>query len=142
MTRGEGPRTSSTMRAIELPSGTVECRDTGGDGPVVVLLHGLLMDESLWDEVVSALASGHRCVVPTLPLGAHRRPIGLDADLSLQGVARLVCELLERLALTDVTLVGNNTGGAIAQLVMGHGDKRVARSVLVSCEAFDNVPPG
>jgi pimeloyl-ACP methyl ester carboxylesterase len=133
---------SPITRLVELPSGTVEYRDTGGGGPVVVLLHGLLMDESLWDEVVSALSSDHRCVVPTLPLGAHRRPMGPEADLSLRGVARLVGDLLERLELRDVTLVGNDTGGAITQLVMAAGNKRVARTVLVSCEAFDNVPPG
>jgi pimeloyl-ACP methyl ester carboxylesterase len=133
---------SPITRLVELPSGTVEYRDTGGGGPVVVLLHGLLMDESLWDEVVSALSSDHRCVVPTLPLGAHRRPMGPKADLSLRGVARLVGDLLERLELRDVTMVGNDTGGAITQLVMAAGNKRVARTVLVSCEAFDNVPPG
>jgi pimeloyl-ACP methyl ester carboxylesterase len=127
---------------IALPSGTVEYRDTGGTGPVVVLLHGLLMDESLWDEVVRALGREHRCVVPSLPLGAHRKPMGPDADLSLSAIARLVGELLERLDLRDVTLVGNDTGGAIAQLLMAEGNERIDRAVLVSCEAFDNVPPG
>src|SRR3954453_2529271 len=126
----------------ELRSGTVDYQDTGGDGPVIVLLHGLLMDESLWAEVVGALGSDHRCVVPTLPLGAHRTPMGPDADLSLRGVARLVGELLERLDLRDVTLVGNDTGGAIAQLLMADGNERIARTALASCEAFDNVPPG
>lgn len=129
-------------QAVDLPSGTVEYQDTGGNGPVVVLLHGLLMDESLWDEVVAALRSDQRCVVPTLPLGAHRKPMGPDADLSLRGAARLVGELLDRLDLRDVTLVGNDTGGAITQLVMAERNERVARAVLVSCEAFDNVPPG
>lgn len=100
---------------IELPSGAIECRDIGDAGPVVVLLHGLLMDGTLWQEVAEALEVDHRCVVPTLPLGAHRRPLGPGADLSLRGVARLVVELLEHLDLRDVTLVGNDTGGAIAQ---------------------------
>jgi pimeloyl-ACP methyl ester carboxylesterase len=127
---------------VELPSGTVEYQDTGGNGPVIVLLHGLLMDESLWAEVVDALGPDHRCVVPLLPLGAHRRPMGEDADLSLRGVARLVGELLDRLELRNVTLVGNDTGGAITQLVMAKGNERIGRAVLVSCEAFDNVPPG
>ena len=128
--------------AIALPSGTVEYNDTGGTGPAVVLLHGLLMDESLWDEVVGALGPEHRCVVPTLPLGAHRTPMAAEADLSLRGIARSVGEVLERLDLRNVTLVGNDTGGAIAQLLMAEGSERIARTVLVSCEAFDNVPPG
>ncbi|MET7403705.1 alpha/beta hydrolase [Dactylosporangium sp. NPDC005572] len=115
--------------------------DSGGDGPVVVLLHGLLMDESLWDAVA---LPGCRRIVPTLPLGAHRRPVPAGTDLSLSGVAALVADLLQRLDLHDVTLVGNDTGGAIAQLVVTRtpAAPRVARLVLVSCEAFDNLPPG
>jgi pimeloyl-ACP methyl ester carboxylesterase len=131
------------MTGIELSAGTIDYDDTGGPGPVVVLLHGLLMDGSLWDAVVPGLA-GHRCVVPTLPLGAHRRPMRPDAELSLPGVAQLVAEFLDRLDLRDVTLVGNDTGGAIAQLIAGleATAARISRLVLVSCEAFDNLPPG
>lgn len=127
---------------VALSAGTIEYADTGGDGPPVVLLAGLLMDGSLWDDVVAVLAPGHRCIVPTLPLGAHRHAMREDADLSLHGLAALVSELLERLGLDDVTLVGNDTGGALVQLVAAAGDPRVGRIVLVSCEAFDNVPPG
>jgi pimeloyl-ACP methyl ester carboxylesterase len=130
------------MSEIELSAGTVEYRDTGGDGPVVVLLHGLLMDATLWDAVIADLAIDHRCVAPTLPLGAHRRSVHADADLSLPGIARLVAEFLDRLDLNDVTLVGNDTGGAVAQLVIADDAARVGQVVLASCEAFDNIPPG
>lgn len=131
------------MPGTEPPAGTIDHQDTGGTGPVVLLLHGLLMDGTLWDAVVPDLA-GHRCVVPTLPLGAHRRPVPAGTDLSLPGVARLVTDLMERLDLRDVTLVGNDTGGAVAQLIAGDpaAAARVSRLVLVSCEAFDNLPPG
>ncbi|WP_406470767.1 alpha/beta fold hydrolase [Streptomyces sp. NBC_01615] len=127
---------------IELSAGTIEYEDTGGEGPVLVLLHGLMMDASLWDGPVADLAADHRCVVPTLPLGAHRRAMRADADLSLPGVARLVAEFLDRLGLRDVVLVGNDTGGALVQLLMCDGTDRVGRAVLVSCDAFDNFPPG
>jgi pimeloyl-ACP methyl ester carboxylesterase len=130
------------MSEIDLSVGTIEYRDTGGDGPVVVLLHGLLMDASLWDAVIADLSVDHRCVAPTLPLGAHRRAVNAEADLSLPGLARLVAEFLERLELSDVTLVGNDTGGAIAQLVIADNAARVGQVVLASCEAFDNIPPG
>jgi pimeloyl-ACP methyl ester carboxylesterase len=129
------------VSTIELSAGPIDYDDTG-KGPTVVLLHGLMMDGSLWDEVVADLAVDHRCVVPTLPLGAHRRAMGSDADLSLPGVARLVTELLVGLDLHDVTLVGNDTGGALVQLVIADGAARVGRVVLASCEAFDNLPPG
>jgi pimeloyl-ACP methyl ester carboxylesterase len=129
------------MKTIELSAGAIEYEDSGGSGPTVVLLHGLLMDASLYRGVVSELSADHRCVVPTLPLGAHRHPMHPDADLSLMGVAHLVVEFLEALDLDDVVLVGNDTGGALIQLLLGRGTSaRVGRVVLVSCEAFDNFP--
>jgi pimeloyl-ACP methyl ester carboxylesterase len=132
------------MNRVELSCGTVEYSDTGGDGPVLVLLHGLMMDASLWDQVVAGLSAGHRCVAPTLPLGAHRIPVHPDADLSLPGMARLVAEFCDRLGLQDVTVVGNDTGGALVQLLMADDElaDRAARVVLASCDAFDNFPPG
>ena len=130
------------MPQIELAAGTIEYTDTGGGGPVIVLLHGLLMDATLWDEVTAALSPGHRCVAPTLPLGAHRHAMKVGADLSLPGIAKLVAEFLDRLGLDDVTLVGNDTGGAIVQLLAADGAPRVGRVVLASCDAFDNFPPG
>ncbi len=130
------------MSEIELSAGTVEYDDSGGDGPVIVLLHGLMMDSSLWDESIADLSVDHRCVAPTLPLGAHRRAMHTDAELSLPGIARLVAEFLDRLDLRDVTLVGNDTGGALVQLLMSEGAERVGQVVLASCDAFDNFPPG
>jgi pimeloyl-ACP methyl ester carboxylesterase len=129
------------MAEIELSAGSIQYEDSGNDGPVVVLCHGLLMTASLWDEVVEALGPGFRCVRPTLPLGAHRRPMHPEADLSLRGQVRLLVEFLERLELDDVTLVFNDWCGA--QLLVAEGwDARVGRLVLASCETDDNYPPG
>lgn len=127
---------------IELSAGTIEYTDTGGDGPAVVLLHGLLMDSTLWEQVIAGLSPRHRCLAPVLPLGAHRRPVKPGADLSLPGLAGLAGEFLDRLGVEDATLVGNDTGGAIAQLLITGGAPRVGRVVLASCEAFGNLPPG
>ncbi|MFZ1995960.1 MAG: alpha/beta hydrolase [Solirubrobacteraceae bacterium] len=127
---------------ITLSAGTIEYRDSGGAGPVVVLLHGLLMQASLWDEVVHDLAPEYRCVAPTLPLGAHRHPMAVDADLSPRGLARLTGEFLDRLDLRDVTLVGNDTGGVLVQLLAGARSTRIGQIALVSCDAFENFPPG
>jgi pimeloyl-ACP methyl ester carboxylesterase len=134
--------TPSKTRQIELSAGTIDYVDSGGDGPVVVMLHGLMMDSSLWEDVIADLESEYRCIAPTLPLGAHRHGMGDDADLSLRGIARLVAELLDRLDLNDVTLVGTDTGGALVQLLIRDGAGRVGRIVLASCDAFDNFPPG
>jgi pimeloyl-ACP methyl ester carboxylesterase len=135
------PPTTMTQQ-IDLSAGTIEYQDTGGEGPTIVFLHGLLMDATLWDEVVGELSPHYRCVAPTLPLGAHRQAMRADADLSLPGIARLVCEFVELLDLDDVTVVGNDTGGALVQLLAADGAARIGRIALVSCEAFDNFPPG
>ncbi|MGW8380508.1 alpha/beta hydrolase [Streptomyces sp. ODS28] len=141
------------MPEVRLSAGTVTYEDTGGEGTVVVLLHGVAMDGSLWDRVVygepgagggegtEGLSAAYRCVVPTLPLGGHARPMRPDADLSVRGVALLVAEFLESLDLRDVTLVLNDWGGAQALVAEGR-DERVGRLVLTSCEAFTNYPPG
>src|SRR6188768_1949115 len=95
---------------IELSAGRIDFEDTGGDGPVLVLAHGVPMNETQWRKVVPLLP-GCRCILPTLPLGGHRQPMRPGADLSHRGVALLLGELLERLDLTDVTLVLNDWGG-------------------------------
>jgi pimeloyl-ACP methyl ester carboxylesterase len=130
------------MRQIELSAGTIDYQDSGGDGPALVLLHGLLMDASLWDDVITDLSADHRCVAPTLPLGAHRHGMRAGSDLSLRGISRLVAEFLDRLELRDVTAVGNDTGGALVQLLACDPGARLSRIVLASCDAFDNFPPG
>ncbi|MFJ6480945.1 MULTISPECIES: alpha/beta fold hydrolase [unclassified Streptomyces] len=128
------------MPEIELSAGVIEFTDTGGDGEVVVLVHGLGFDESVWDQVVQELRPDLRVVVPVLPIGSHRRPMRPDADLSAHGIAALLAEFLERLDLRDVTLVQNDAG--TAQLLVGVRDERIGRLVLTSCEALDNYPPG
>src|SRR5215207_627937 len=131
----------AAMAKIELSGGSILYEDSGGEGPVVVLCHGLLMTGSLWDAVVEELGSDFRCVRPTMPLGAHRRPMRADADLSLRGQARLLAEFLDRLELQEVALVFNDWCGA--QLLVAEGwDARVGRLVLASCETDDNYPPG
>ena len=128
------------MPSVELSAGTIEYADSGGDGPVVVLIGGLAIGPSLWDGVVAELRGASRCIVPTLPWGAHRIPMRPDADLTMRGQARLLGEFLAALDLHDVTLVENDT--AMAQVLCAGGCDRVGRLVITSCEAFDNYPPG
>jgi pimeloyl-ACP methyl ester carboxylesterase len=129
------------MPEIQLAQGTIHYRDQGSGDPPVVFIHGVLVDGRVWHRVVDSLASRRRCVVPDLPLGAHTAPMDVQADLSPPGLAQLVADLLERLELNDVTLVGNDTGGAICQLVAAHHPDRIGRLVLTNCDAFDHFPP-
>jgi pimeloyl-ACP methyl ester carboxylesterase len=129
------------MPTVEVSTGSIEYADTGGSGPVLVLLHGLVMDGGVWDEVVDGLGGEWRCIMPTLPFGAHRVAMHPDADLSLRGVCGIVGELLEQLELDDVTLCFNDWGGAQVMIADGLVD-RVGRLALIACEAFENYPPG
>jgi pimeloyl-ACP methyl ester carboxylesterase len=106
------------MPEVELQRGTLEYRDVGA-GPVVVLVHGLAMDGAQWRKVVTDLDSDHRCVLPTLPMGAHRRPMRPDADLSLRGMGRLLAEFIEALDLQNVTLCFNDWCGAQVMIPTG-----------------------
>jgi len=126
---------------VELSVGPIAYQDTGGDGPVVVLIPGLLMDWKQWRKVIEELSPELRCVSPSLPMGAHRKPMKPDADLSLVGMGRTVTEFLEAADLRDVTLCFNDWCGAQVMIADG-GMDRVAKLVLVSCETAGNYPPG
>jgi pimeloyl-ACP methyl ester carboxylesterase len=128
------------MRSVEVPAGVIEYDETGS-GPPVVLLHGLLMDHTLWDRVLPLLPGGFRYIRPVLPLGAHRRAMNPGADLTLSGQVRLVADLLDALQLENVTLVHSDWGGALFLTARGL-DHRLARQVILPCEAFGNFPPG
>jgi pimeloyl-ACP methyl ester carboxylesterase len=130
------------MSELRLPQGTIHVRDTGDPaGPVIVFVHGLLVDGTLWRKVVPRLEDRFRCIWPDWPLGSHRTPMDPAADLSPRGVAHLIADALEALDLRDVTLVGNDTGGAICQLLVTERPERVGRLVLTNCDAFDKFPP-
>jgi pimeloyl-ACP methyl ester carboxylesterase len=126
---------------VEVTAGRIAYQDTGGDGPVVVLIPGLLMDWKQWRKVIDELAPEFRCVSPSLPTGAHWKPMKPDADLSLVGMGRIVTEFLEAAQLEDVTLCFNDWCGAQV-MIADDGMDRVARLVLVSCETAGNYPPG
>src|SRR5215204_729136 len=127
-------------KTVSLAGGTIAYRERG-DGPPIVFVHGVGVNGDLWRGVVPALAGEHRCITPDLPLGSHSHPLRADADLSLPGLARIVADLLEALGLGDVTIVANDTGGAVAQWLVGHHGERIARLVLTSCDAFEKFPP-
>ncbi|HEX8745320.1 MAG TPA: alpha/beta hydrolase [Thermoleophilaceae bacterium] len=127
---------------VDLPAGRIRYRDSGGDGPPIVFVHGVLVDGQLWRKVTPPLEKDFRCIVPDFPLGAHTIPTDDGADLSPPGLARLILELIEKLDLQDVTLVGNDTGGALTQIAITQNPaERVARVVLTPCDAFDNFLP-
>ncbi|GAB2715661.1 alpha/beta fold hydrolase [Nocardia thraciensis] len=132
--------TLGPIHELDLPGGRIRYHDTGSGAPVV-FVHGLLVNADLWRDVVPGVAAaGHRCIAPDLPFGAHSIPVP-DADLSPTGAADLIAAFLERLDLEDVTLVANDTGGAIAQILLTRDRSRIGRVVLTNCDAYDKFLP-
>ncbi len=128
-------------REIDLAAGRIRYREAG-TGPALVFVHGYLVDGRLWDGVVDALADRFRCIAPDLPFGAHRLPMRPDADLSPAGLAAILAELIERLELEDVTVVGNDSGGAVSQVLVTTRPAHIGRLVLTNCDTHENFPPG
>lgn len=132
-------------KALELEDGVLEYFERG-TGPTLLLTHGWLANANLWRRVVDVLHPRFRCIALDLPLGSHRTPMSDGADLSPVGVARLIAAAAASLALEEVTLVGNDSGGAYSQIALarrlGGIGERVARLVLTSCETpYDEWPP-
>lgn len=133
-------RSLDAIKEVQLPQGTVRYRDTGRGEPLV-FVHGFLVDGRLWRKVVPLLDRDHRCIVPDWPLGSHEVPMNRDADVSPLGVAKIIADFIEELGLENVTLVGNDSGGALCQMVAARHPKRIGRLVLTNCDAYDNFPP-
>jgi pimeloyl-ACP methyl ester carboxylesterase len=133
------------MAELALKQATIEYREFGPQDsahPPVFFVHGVLVDGQLWHGVAEELGrQGYRCIVPTLPLGSHTIPVKDAGALSLPGVAEIVNDALEALDLSDVTLVGSDTGGGICQLAVDARSDRIGRLVLTNCDAFDQCPP-
>ena len=127
-------------KELKLEQGTIRYREAGS-GPTIVFVHGYLVDGRLWDGVVDALSDRFRCIAPHWPMGAQQVAMEPDADLTPPGVASIIEGFLEALDLDDVTLVGNDSGGAMCQVLVARRPARVGRLVLTNCDTHDNFPP-
>jgi pimeloyl-ACP methyl ester carboxylesterase len=133
------------MPLVALQQATINYRLLGPEDsphPPVLFVHGILVDQRLWTDVADRLAhQGFRCIVPTWPLGSHTIPVNDGADLSPRGLATMIRDLIVALDLSDVTLVGNDTGGGLCQFLIDAYPERIGRVVLTNCDAFDKFPP-
>ena len=130
----------SRLLQIDLAQGPIRYRDEGS-GPPLLFVHGLLADGRLWRKVTPLLVPGFRCIVPDWPLGSHDLPMNADADLSPTGMARLIADFIAALDLDGVTLVGNDSGGALCQITAANHPERIARLILTPCDALEVFPP-
>jgi pimeloyl-ACP methyl ester carboxylesterase len=132
--------TAANGSVAELSPGPIRYRDQG-EGAPVVFVHGFLVDGRIWEGVADRLSVRHRCIRPDWPMGSHKAPMRPDADLSPPGMARLIADFLAALDLEDVTIVGNDSGGAISQVLVTKHPERIARLVLTNCDSYENFPP-
>ena len=135
---GEGAGIQRSRAATS--QGEISFREMGAGAPVV-FVHGLIADGRLWDGTASRLGPGLRAILPDWPMGSHRIAMDPAADLSPPGLAAIVAELLEALDLHDVTIVGNDSGGAISQILAVNHPERIGRLVLTNCDSFEQFPP-
>jgi pimeloyl-ACP methyl ester carboxylesterase len=135
-----GSNQGSPTDEAHLPQGTVRYRDTGTGEPIL-FIHGYLVDSRLWGSVPERLADGFRCIVPDWPMGSHAVPMSPSADLSPPGIADLIADFIGALDLEAPTVVGNDTGGAISQILATRHPDLVGRLVLTNCDTHDNFPP-
>jgi pimeloyl-ACP methyl ester carboxylesterase len=132
---------SDQRREIDLPAGRIRYREAG-EGKPVVFVHGYLVDGRLWDGVVDRLSGRCRCIAPDWPIGAQQIAMNSDADLSPPGIAAIIDSFLAALDLDDVTIVGNDSGGAMSQVLVTRHPQRIGRLVLTNCDTHENFPPG
>lgn len=128
------------MTFVDTSAGPVEVVERGSGEPVL-FVHPFMTNHLHWRKVVPLLEDSMRCITPTFPHGSHERPMFADADLTPPGLARVVTDVLDALGLERATIVGNDTGGGIAQVLAARNPERVSRLVLLSCDAYDVFPP-
>ncbi|UBV45432.1 alpha/beta hydrolase (plasmid) [Deinococcus taeanensis] len=132
---------SEQIYSVSLQQGTVEVRDVG-QGQPLLFLHGAFSDSTIWNALVQLLIPlGYRCILPTLPLGSHCIPQPPGADLTPPGLADLVADLIAALKLTPATVISNDTGTAVMQLVLTRRPEAVATAVLTSGDAYEYFLP-
>jgi pimeloyl-ACP methyl ester carboxylesterase len=128
------------QKQVELPQGTIRYRERGTGEPVV-FVHGLLVNGDLWRKVVPELAKDFRCITPDWPLGSHELPMPAGFDFTPPALAKLIADFMAALDLENVTLVGNDSGGGLSQIVVTEHPERIGRLVLTPCDSFEVFPP-
>lgn len=133
---GDGFRT----RTVEVSAGRVHVHEAGTGEPLL-FVHGFGVNSELWRQTATALAASHRCILPELPFGSHTDALDPGADLSPPGAADLLAELIAALGLDGATVIANDSGGAITQIMLSRDPSRVGRVVLTNCDCLEVFPP-
>src|SRR5215471_10005369 len=124
---------------VETPSGRISYVERGR-GPVALLVHGVLLNGYLWRHQLAELSDIRRCIAVDL-LAHGNTEIAPEQDVSVTANAKMLKEFLDALKIDQVDLVGNDSGGGIAQIFAASYPERVRSLTLTDCDAHDNWPP-
>ena len=130
---------TSTVRHVETPSGRISYVEAGS-GPVALFVHGVLLNKHLWRHQLAGLSDVRRCIA--IDLLAHGdTEIAPEQDVSVTANAKMLKEVLDALQIDQVDVVGNDSGGGIAQIFAALNPERVRSLTLTNCDTHDNWPP-
>lgn len=132
-------KTTTATRTVTTPSGRISYRESG-EGPVALFVHGVLLNGHLWRHQLSELSDIRRCIAVDL-LAHGDTEISPAQDVSVTANAKMLVEFLDALQVEQVDLVGNDSGGGIAQIFAAQNPSRVRTLTLTDCDAHDNWPP-
>jgi pimeloyl-ACP methyl ester carboxylesterase len=135
---GDG-QTLITTPSVETPSGRISY-SSAGSGPVTLFVHGVVLNKHLWRHQLAALSDIRRCIAVDL-LAPGETEIEPDQDVSVTANAKMLKEALDALKIDQVDLVGNDSGGGIAQIFAALNPERVRTLILTNCDTHDNWPP-
>jgi len=135
----DGKKPLPTRRSVKTASGHISYMEQGS-GPVALFVHGVLLNGYLWRHQLRGLSDIRRCIAVDL-LAHGDTEIAPDQDVSVTANAKMLKEFLDALNIDRVDLVGNDSGGGIAQIFVALYPERVRSLTLTDCDAHDNWPP-
>jgi len=134
------PHEFHTLRkTVDTPSGQIAFVEKG-DGPVALFVHGVPLNGYHWRHAVEGLCDLRRCIAPDL-MGLGYSEVGPDQNLDFAAQAQMLLEFLDALGVDTVDLVGNDSGGAVAQILATNAPDRIRSLTLTNCDTHDNWPP-
>jgi len=137
---GDDGRAPAPVRhSVLTPSGRISYLEQG-EGPVALFVHGVLLNGHLWRHQLAHLSTLRRCIAVDL-LAHGDTEIDPDQDVSVTANAGMLEEFLDALDIQQVDVVGNDSGGGIAQILAASHPERVRSLTLTDCDAHDNWPP-
>lgn len=126
-------------KSLATSAGEISYADIG-TGPAALLVHGVFLNAYFWRHVIRRVSIHRRCIAVDL-LGHGHTAAQPGTDLSFDAQADMLVEVCDALDLRQVDLVGNDSGGGIAQIFAAHHSERLRSLTLTNCDVHDNWPP-